>query len=812
MAWFQPAVPLLPDLIAANGRWHAAEPALVDGAEVMSWRDLDEATARAARAFAGLGVRPRERVALLADTCRETAIAMLGIIRAGAVAVPLNVSITDEAVAGMCADAAVVAVFASGAQCDRIDALRAANALSARHFIGCDGARTGWHELGALIAAEPLQAPQVAIAPEDECNLIYSSGTTALPKGIVHTHACRMSWAYDCALALRYRSGCRTLCSLGLFSNITWVSMLATILVGGTIVLLRRFSTRDALRIIEAERITHGAFVPIQLERLLTEPSRAEFQTSSLETLMCCGSPLASEVKRRFAAEFDCRLIELYGLTEGLFTILAPEDFERKLDSVGKPVFGSEIRILGDDDRELACGETGEVVGRSRLVMAGYHERDAANREATWVDADGRKWLRTGDLGRLDGDGFLYVVDRKKDMILSGGQNIYPADIENVLRQNPAVLEVAAVGVKSAKWGETPVAVIVPRTGSLVDEVTLRDWANGRVGRQQRIAAVVVREALPRNPNGKILKRELRSELERRESLQTDAPFREVYYVSADGLRLYTRVYETAGAGAPAVLCLPGLTRNSRDFEVLASHLAHRYRVLCPDLRGRGYSARDPNWQNYQPPTYVADVLALLKALAVPRVAIIGTSLGGLLAMMLAANMQERVAGIVLNDIGPEIDPAGLARIRGYVGQLPAVGTWPEAATQLRSVFGSAWPDLDDAAWLRLARRSYREDASGTPVLDCDPAVGNVLRSAPTQPADLWPLWAALGPVPALAIRGERSDILSVTTFERMQHEKADLVRQTVARRGHVPLLDEPDCLPAIDAFLARLDYRAREA
>jgi len=285
-------------------------------------------------------------------------------------------------------------------------------------------------------------------------------------------------------------------------------------------------------------------------------------------------------------------------------------------------------------------------------------------------------------------------------------------------------------------------------------------------------------------------------------------PFREVYYASADGLRLYARIYEPAGIEAPAVLCLPGLTRNSRDFEVLAPHLARRYRVLCPDLRGRGYSERDSSSRSYRPATYLADLLELLKTLSVARLAIIGTSLGGLLAMMLAASKQDMVAGIVLNDIGPEIDPAGLARIRGYAGQLPPVRTWAEAIVQLQSVHGDAWPGLDPAAWQRLARRGYRENASGSPVLDCDPGVGNALRSAPAQPADLWPLWAALGAVPALAIRGELSDILSPATFERMQREKADLVRQTVARRGHVPLLDEPDCLPAIDAFLARLDYR----
>jgi acyl-CoA synthetase (AMP-forming)/AMP-acid ligase II len=512
MSWFQAPTPLVPDLIAKNGRWLADHPALIDGAVTLSWEEFATATARIANGLAVLGVGPRERVAVLMDSRAQTVLTLFGIVRAGAVAVPLNVSINDTAVAAMCADAGCTAVFASGYHCARIDALRSRGALGARHFIGYDSPGEGWQDLQAFIAAQMTTAPSVSIAPEDECNLIYSSGTTALPKGIIHTHACRMHWAYDGALALRYRSGCRTIISLGLFSNISWVSMLSTILVGGTMVLLRAFTARDALAVIEAERITHGAFVPVQLERLLAHPERRAFRTDSLETLMCCGSPLIAEVKRAFAREFDCQLIELYGLTEGLITILEPAELERKVLSVGKPVLGSDIRILREDDREAAPGETGEIVGRGRLVMAGYHARDEANREAIWVDAAGAQWLRTGDLGRIDAEGFLYIVDRKKDMILSGGQNIYPADIETVMREHPAVAEVAVVGVPSDRWGETPLAVVVLHAGHRVAPPELVDWTNARVGKQQRINGVVWRESLPRNPNGKVLKRELRQE------------------------------------------------------------------------------------------------------------------------------------------------------------------------------------------------------------------------------------------------------------------------------------------------------------
>ena len=512
MWWFKAPTPLVPDLILQNGRWLADRPALIDGTVTLTWRELAAATARVANGLAGLGVRPHERVAVLMESRLETVLALFGIVRAGAVAVPLNVSINDSAVAAMCADAGCVAVFASGSQCARIDALRSAGVLSAAHFIGCDSPARGWRHFHAFIAEQSTAVPKVTIAPDDECNLIYSSGTTALPKGIIHTHACRMHWAYDAALALRYRRGCRTLFTLGLFSNISWVTMLSTLLVGGTLVLLRTFTPREALAIIEAECITHGAFVPVQLERLLSCPERSAFRTESLETLMVCGSPLKPAVKRGFAREFACQLIELYGLTEGLMTILEPEELERKILSVGKPVLGADIRIVGEDDHEVAPGETGEIVGRGRLVMSGYHAQDAANREATWVDSDGAQWLRTGDLGRLDAEGFLYLVDRKKDMIISGGQNVYPADIESVMRDHPAVAEVAVIGIASDRWGETPLAVVVAHAGARVAKAELKEWTNLRLGKQQRISGVVWRESLPRNPNGKVLKRELRAE------------------------------------------------------------------------------------------------------------------------------------------------------------------------------------------------------------------------------------------------------------------------------------------------------------
>jgi len=281
--------------------------------------------------------------------------------------------------------------------------------------------------------------------------------------------------------------------------------------------------------------------------------------------------------------------------------------------------------------------------------------------------------------------------------------------------------------------------------------------------------------------------------------------YREYRWTSADGLELYSRIYGTATSEAPTVLCLPGLTRNSRDFEALAPHLAARYRVVCPDLRGRGFSARDPHWRNYQPSTYLADLRQLMATLGLERVVIVGTSLGGILGMMLGAVEPDRVAGIVLNDIAPEIESAGLERIRGYTGVLPPVGNWEDAVVQLRSVYGKAWPGLSDDGWAILARRSYRADSSGVPVLDYDPRIGDALRAAPPAPDGLWPTFCRLDSVPMLVIHGALSDILRASTVEQMRRRKPDLECATVSDRGHVPLLDEPPALSAIDRFLARL-------
>ena len=276
----------------------------------------------------------------------------------------------------------------------------------------------------------------------------------------------------------------------------------------------------------------------------------------------------------------------------------------------------------------------------------------------------------------------------------------------------------------------------------------------------------------------------------------------EYWFDSEEGLRLFSRLYPGPSAAAPVVLCLHGLMRNGRDFEDLAPHLAARYRVIVPDVRGRGSSARDPNFNNYQIPVYLGDLRLLCAGLGVERASIIGTSMGGLMAMVLGVMQPQLVAGIVLNDVGAEVDSQGLERIRGYAGQSAPVHSWEQAVAQVRSIYGTVWPGLSDGRWERIARLSYRSNAQGLPEEDADPLIAEPLRDPKAAVPNLWPLWGALAKVPILAIHGRQSDILSAATLARMQREKPDLEVLEVAHRGHAPMLDEPECLAAIDEFL----------
>lgn len=280
------------------------------------------------------------------------------------------------------------------------------------------------------------------------------------------------------------------------------------------------------------------------------------------------------------------------------------------------------------------------------------------------------------------------------------------------------------------------------------------------------------------------------------------------YFQSFDGLRLHYRDYPGPAHPTLAVICLPGLTRNARDFEPLARRLATRYRVICLDFRGRGSSQYASDPMSYVPSSYVRDLTTLFDETGLAHAALIGTSLGGLVGMLFSAMRPEKVVGLVLNDVGPEADPAGLARIGSYVGKMPPITGWEDAARAIEQVDRSRYPDYGAADWMRVARCRYVEGADGQVRLDYDPSIARAFATPATTP-DVWPFFRQLRDLPILLIRGAHSDILSPVTVERMIGAVPAMKIVEVPDRGHAPSLEEPSATSAIDAFLARLADRS---
>lgn len=278
--------------------------------------------------------------------------------------------------------------------------------------------------------------------------------------------------------------------------------------------------------------------------------------------------------------------------------------------------------------------------------------------------------------------------------------------------------------------------------------------------------------------------------------------YADVFYHGNDGLRLYARDYPGPHNDAPVILCLPGLTRNSKDFASLADHLSTNYHVICPDQRGRGRSERDTDPASYRPDVYVRDMWRLAEVMGLHHFSIVGTSLGGLMAIMMTMQSPDQIDRVVLNDVGPEIDPRGIARIASYVGKSLPVTTWQEAALQTAAINGAAFPEYTETQWMDMARDVYVQE-DRCPVLDYDPRISKGVSSGSAAP-DLWPLFSALSEKPVLALRGALSDILSEATFAEMSRQLPNLIPVVVPQRGHAPSLKEPLALDAIDRFFSQ--------
>jgi len=492
----------LSEAIARHALTAGDRPALSQGDVVVTYAGLDVLLNRAAAALQRDGLSVGDRVALLGEPGVEYAAAFLAAVRAGMTPVPLAPSVTDETLKAMLDDAQPRLVFSDASQSARLDRSEGAPAI-----ITLDGSAAGKPWLDWL-GAEDARPAVEAIDPAVAFNVIYSSGTTGVPKGIIHSH--RMREGQMAALSGLFSPEGVTLLTTPLYSNTTLVTMLPTLRVGGSVVIMRKFDTRAFLEVAQKHAVTHTMLVPVQYQRLMAESAFDEADLSAFQMKFCTSAPFSAELKSEVLRRWPGGLLEIFGMTEGGGICFLPAHlFPEKLHTVGMPAPGSDIRIINDDGVEQPVGETGEIVSHSEQMMIGYNNRPEATAAGRWTAPDGRGFIRTGDLGRFDAEGFLQIVGRKKDMIISGGFNIYPIDLEIQIDAHPEVIEAAVIGVPDAKWGETPVAFVVRQPDATIDAEALRIWANERLSSLQRVSAITFVDELPRNGLGKVLKTSL---------------------------------------------------------------------------------------------------------------------------------------------------------------------------------------------------------------------------------------------------------------------------------------------------------------
>jgi len=496
----------LPDLMRLHAARAPRHAALVQDGRTLDYGELDALIDRVAATLQRESLKPGDAIAICGANSIEFAVVFLGALRAGVAVALLAPSTTAETLADMVADASARHLFIDAAAATTIAPVRAAIAATC---IALDGSGAGESLQSWLVDAGAKPQPAM-IEPEWPFNIIYSSGTTGTPKGITQPHAMRWSQMQRGRL-YGYGSESVAVIATPLYSNTTLVCVFPTLALGGTIVLMGKFEAAGYLALAEQHRATHTMLVPVQYQRIMALADFERYDLSSFQVKLCTSAPFAAALKADILRRWPGGLVEFYGMTEGGGTaVLLAHENPTKLHTVGRPAPGHDIRLIDDAGREAPRGEIGEVVGHSGAMMTGYHGQSARTAEAEWFDRTGKRFFRTGDIGCFDEDGFLVLLDRKKDMVISGGFNIYPSDLEAVIRQRADVAEVAVVGVPSTRWGETPVAFVVAKKGALLDAEQLRQWANAKLGKMQRLAAVETMEALPRSPIGKVLKRELR--------------------------------------------------------------------------------------------------------------------------------------------------------------------------------------------------------------------------------------------------------------------------------------------------------------
>ena len=489
--------------------WAQAQPdatALVDDDRDVAWAELIGLVERLAARLIETGLERGQSVAILGTSSVPYALVFLAAMRAGGVAAPLTTSASPDQLAGMAADSGALHLFIDAKKSAELGADFMANLI-----------KVPLEDVETWMAPPGSRAPDFDPKPGDPFNIIYSSGTTGIPKGIVHSH--QMRWRQFGATALSYLQAglpVRSLASTPLYSNTTMVAFLSPLLAGGTVRIMGKFDCARWLDHAAGDRTTVTMLVPVQYQRLMDYPGFDDHDLSSLAMKYCTSAPFSAELKAEVLRRMPGGLVEIYSMTEGgVVCLLAAHEFPDKLHTVGRPAPGSEMKVLDDEDREVAPGTPGNLVGRSQTMMSGYKNRPDKTAEAQWSDpATGDVWMRMGDIGRVDEQGFVELVGRAKDMIISGGFNIYPSDLEAELERESDVIEAAVVGIDSPRWGETPVGFVVLQSGAR-DADAVMAAVNARLGKTQRLSALHTIDEMPRSHIGKLLKTDLREEAER---------------------------------------------------------------------------------------------------------------------------------------------------------------------------------------------------------------------------------------------------------------------------------------------------------
>jgi acyl-CoA synthetase (AMP-forming)/AMP-acid ligase II len=497
-------------ILAKRAALHPDKDALFDVAanRRFTFRELNARANRFANGLLSLGMKPGDRVAMLCHNGHHYFEAIYGAAKAGIVLMPLNWRLTERELTHILLDGGATALVFSSEFTPVVESLRAAGAKGSvvEHWIEIEGAQAAFAHKEDLFDRQPDAEPPPGIGDDDNLYIMYTSGTTGLPKGAVHTHRSQF-WVAISSLSIRDVLSTDTMLHLlPMFHVGPLAGCVLALYRGCSQVVERRFDATRAWQIIQDERISIMTVVPALLEAMLRVPDFKRFDYSSMRSLAAGGSPLSLTLLESYRA-LGMEIFQAYGLTEacGGVSLLNPRDAVRKTGWAGKPGLHTEVRIAGRDNETLPPNTVGEICVRGRQVMKGYWQNPKATAAA--IDADG--WLHTGDLGVLDEEGFIQVRGRVKDMIISGGENVYPAEIESILVQHPGIKDVAVIGRPSPRWGESAFAVIAKASADLTEAEVL-SFCEGKLAGFKRPRGVAFMDELPRNASNKVLKTKLR--------------------------------------------------------------------------------------------------------------------------------------------------------------------------------------------------------------------------------------------------------------------------------------------------------------